>query len=46
MFKRDALDAIMNFVKKIHNFLALKMVMVRSYNGTEFKNTRLDSFLT
>lgn len=43
-FKKDAPDAIVNFVKKIQNLLALRVIKIRSNNGTEFKNTILDSF--
>ncbi|KAJ9548880.1 hypothetical protein OSB04_021423 [Centaurea solstitialis] len=43
--KSDAADRIIAFIKRIQVSLNLKVKKLRSDNGTEFRNTKLHSFL-
>ncbi|KAJ9545332.1 hypothetical protein OSB04_025039 [Centaurea solstitialis] len=43
--KSDAADRIIAFIKRIQVSLNLKVKKLRSDNGTEFRNTKLQSFL-
>src|SRR5581483_11794672 len=43
--KSDAADRIIYFIKRIQVSLGLKVKKLRSDNGTEFRNTKLQSFL-
>ncbi|GKC62838.1 retrovirus-related pol polyprotein from transposon TNT 1-94, partial [Tanacetum coccineum] len=42
--KSDAADCIMSFIRKIENLNEVKVKELRSNNGTEFKNHKLEEF--
>ena len=42
--KSDAADEIINFIKKMETLNKTKIRMIRSDNGTEFRNQVLESF--
>ncbi|GJV48110.1 hypothetical protein Tco_1438322 [Tanacetum coccineum] len=42
--KSDAVDCIISFIRKMENLNEVKVKKLRSDNGTEFKNLRLEEF--
>jgi hypothetical protein len=43
--KTKTSDLIINFSKKIQNLLKKRIIKIKSDNGTEFKNSKVESFL-
>ncbi|GJT68113.1 putative ribonuclease H-like domain-containing protein [Tanacetum coccineum] len=42
--KDETSEILKNFIKEIENLVDLKVKIIRSYNGTEFKNKVMDDF--